>query len=590
MNLRLLIIDDDELDRLSIVRALRNSHITFDIFQSATAANALELASKQHFDAILLDYNLPGQSGLDVLKRLRDGRFEAVAVIMLSHQEDDTLIEQCLDAGAQDFLLKSDVTGRRLARSIKQAKQRHEIENALKASREQLRKLSETFINHAPISIAMFDRNMNYLAASGRWLEEYGQGYNNLTGCNHYQIHPDLPQEWKSIHQQGMGGVTLKNNEDLWTKADGSKHWLRWAVAPWIDENAEIGGIIISTENITSRKLNEEKLAEQTQKLYESDQRKDQFLAMLAHELRNPLAPICNAAQILKRTDLEPDRIAWCSQIIERQTEHMVGIVNDLLDVSRINRGLIELNKESLEIRDVILPAIECCRPLIDAKRHEFCLELPPEPLWVEGDRIRLTQVVVNLLNNAAKYTEDGGLINLSVELCGDTVCIRVNDNGCGIDAADLPNLFDLFYQTDRNLDRSQGGLGIGLSLVRNLVAKHGGNVQASSAGHGKGSEFVVRLQRHVLPKPEVTCSAALAAPPQKKRRIMLVDDNRDAAESLAILLEIDGHQVQTAYDGPAALKIAQVERHDVILLDIGLPGMNGYSVAQELRKFCEPE
>ncbi|MGD0960661.1 MAG: PAS domain S-box protein [Methylomonas sp.] len=448
----------------------------------------------------------------------------------------------------------------------------------------------EAFINHAPISMAMFDRNMNYLSTSGRWLNDYSRGYANLVGLNHYQVHPDLPENWKIAYQQGLAGVTLKNDEDLWIQADGSRHWLCWAVVPWIDENSEIGGIIVSAEDITSRKLNEEKLAEKTQKLYESDQRKDQFLAMLAHELRNPLAPIRNAAEILKRTDLEPDRIAWCSRIIDRQTEHMVGIVDDLLDVSRINRGLIELNKESLDIRDVILPAIESCRPLIDAKRHEFRLQLPPEPLWVEGDRIRLTQVVANLINNAAKYTEEGGRINLSVELSEEMVCIKVLDNGCGIDPADLPNLFDLFYQTDRNLDRSQGGLGIGLSLVKNLVAKHGGNVRALSAGRGQGSEFVVRLHRHVLDKPVAVCTAALTVPPQKKLRILLVDDNRDAAESLAIVLKIDGHHVQTAYDGPAALELARAERPDVILLDIGLPGMNGYEVAQEIRRYGELE
>jgi CheY-like chemotaxis protein/nitrogen-specific signal transduction histidine kinase len=343
-------------------------------------------------------------------------------------------------------------------------------------------------------------------------------------------------------------------------------------------------------EASTRRQLNEEKLAEQTQELYESDQRKDLFLAMLAHELRNPLAPIRNAAEILKRTDLAPDRIAWCSQIIGRQTEHMVGIIDDLLDISRINQGLIELNKESLEIQDIVLSAIESCQPLIDAKRQAFCLELPPESLWVAGDRIRLTQVVANLINNAAKYTEEGGRIKLSVELSEERVCIRVQDSGCGIDPADLPHLFDLFYQTDRNLDRSQGGLGIGLSLVQNMVAKHGGTVQAFSAGHGQGSEFVIRLPRHVLPKPAPTGSAALSAVPQKKHRILLVDDNRDAAESLAMILEVDGHQVRTVYDGPAALALARAERPDVILLDIGLPGMNGYEVAQELRRHSELE
>ncbi|MGZ5075194.1 MAG: hybrid sensor histidine kinase/response regulator [Methylobacter sp.] len=386
-------------------------------------------------------------------------------------------------------------------------------------------------------------------------------------------------------------------------KQDGVKIWVRLE-ANQAKEPEGLAGFRVAISDIsknkqteqalqdasTRRKLSEEKIAEQNQNLYESDQRKDLFLAMLAHELRNPLAPIRNAAEILKRTDLEPDRIAWCSQIIDRQTKHMVGIVDDLLDISRINRGLIELNKESLEIQGIVLTAIESCRPLIDAKRQAFCLELPPEPLWVEGDRIRLTQAVANLINNAAKYTQEGGRIKLSVELSEEMVCIRVQDSGCGIDPADLPHLFDLFYQTDRNLDRSQGGLGIGLSLVQNMVAKHGGTVQAFSAGRGQGSEFVIRLHRHDLPNPEPTGIAALTALAQKKLRILLVDDNRDAAESLALLLKIEGHQVRTAYDGPAALELARAEWPEVILLDIGLPGMNGYLVAQELRRHRELE
>lgn len=383
---------------------------------------------------------------------------------------------------------------------------------------------------------------------------------------------------------RALRGEIVRNEEELMrTPATCEWRWRQVSASPVRDFSGTIIGSVSVVRDITELKRAEEALKD-------ADHHKNEFLSMLAHELRNPMAPIRNAAEILKRTGLEPDRIAWCSQIIERQTEHMVGIVDDLLDVSRISRGLIELNKELLEIRDFIFPAIESCRPLIDAKRHEFCLELSPEPLWVEGDRIRLTQVVTNLINNAAKYTDEGGRINLSVELSEEMVCIRVQDNGCGIDPAELPHLFDLFYQTDRNLDRSQGGLGIGLSLVQNLVKMHGGNVLAFSAGLGQGSEFIVRLHRHVLPKPEAACMAALIVPAQKKLRILLVDDNRDAAESLAMVLEIDGHQVQIAYDGPTALELARVEWPDVILLDIGLPRMNGYEVAQELRRYGELE
>jgi PAS domain S-box-containing protein len=339
----------------------------------------------------------------------------------------------------------------------------------------------------------------------------------------------------------------------------------------------------------TNLDVTEHKQAEQA--LKDANRRKDEFLAMLAHELRNPLAPIRNAVEIQKLANTDPSRLAWCNDVIERQVEHLIRLVDDLLDVSRISRGLVELKKEPLEIRNVIQSAVETSQPLIDARRHQFVMTLPPDSLWVEGDRIRLAQVVSNLINNAAKYTEEGGRIELTTELAGDNICIRVTDNGCGIDPADLPNLFDLFYQVDRNLDRSQGGLGIGLSLVHSLVAEHGGHVRAFSGGIGRGSEFEIRLPRLILPEPETVGYLSLPARNLGELRILVVDDNRDALESLAMLLEIDGHQVQTAHDGPAALEMAQAENNpDVIILDIGLPGMNGYSVAQALRRRRETD
>ncbi|HEY8158805.1 MAG TPA: PAS domain S-box protein [Methylobacter sp.] len=463
---------------------------------------------------------------------------------------------------------------------------RIKAEEALKKSRAQLK----AFISQAPISIAMFDRNMNYLETSGQWLHEFGRGYANLNGLNHYQVNPDLPEKWKQVHQQCLSGAMLKNDEDLWIQADGSQRWLRWSVMPWLDENGAIGGLIISAEEITGHKQNEAQLAEQAWQLRETDRRKDEFLAMLAHELRNPLAPISNAVEILKLTELEPAQIARCTDMINRQVKHLARLVDDLLDVSRISRGLVELKKEPLEVRDFILPAVETCQPLIDSRRHTFSLALPPEPVWVEGDRVRLAQVVSNLINNAAKYTEEGGHIELSVEVSDREVGIHVSDNGSGIDSADLAHLFDLFYQADRNLDRAQGGLGIGLSLVHNLVAKHGGNIQAFSSGRGQGSEFVVRLPRLILFSSTPAMTAEPAASCAHTLRILVVDDNRDITESLALLLESEGHQVLTAYDGISALETARIERPDIILMDIGLPGLDGYAVAQALRQNHELE
>ena len=322
--------------------------------------------------------------------------------------------------------------------------------------------------------------------------------------------------------------------------------------------------------------------------LLEAAERKDEFLAMLAHELRNPLAPILNAIHILQQAGADPKRIAWCCNIIDRQLKHLIRLVDDLLDISRIKRGLIELKSERLEIRDFIQPAVEANQPLLDASRHDFSLTLPTEALWVAGDRIRLAQIVSNLINNAAKYTGEGGQIKLSAVAEGDWISILVADNGCGIEPDDLDKLFDLFYQANRNLDRSQGGLGIGLSLVQSLVRQHGGEVRVFSAGRGQGSQFQVRLPRIQLPAASALEACATQVVNPQKLRILAVDDNPDVAESLCLLLELDGHQVQIAHDAQSAQAMAFTVQPDVILLDIGLPEMDGYKVAKELRRCPE--
>ncbi|MBP1150321.1 MULTISPECIES: sensor histidine kinase [Methylocaldum] len=271
------------------------------------------------------------------------------------------------------------------------------------------------------------------------------------------------------------------------TRADGIFVTLHFRGAAY--PRSQGRGIILRgiLQDITEIKRAEEALRE-------ADRRKDEFLAMLAHELRNPLAPIRNAVQIMRKLGTEDPKLQWTRDVIDRQVEHLARLVDDLLDVSRITRGKIELRRELLVVADIVQRAVETSRPLIDARRHELRVQLPSETIHVEGDFVRLAQVVSNLLNNAAKYTDEGGQIRLSVEREGDEVAIRVRDNGRGIDPAALCHLFDLFYQVDRTLDRTEGGLGIGLSLVESLVAMHGGTIQAFSEGRGKGSEFVVRL------------------------------------------------------------------------------------------------
>ena len=338
----------------------------------------------------------------------------------------------------------------------------------------------------------------------------------------------------------------------------------------------DVEGIFVEGSDVTMRKRVEDELRA-------ANRQKDQFLAMLAHELRNPLAPITTAAQLLQRGTLTPERARQASDIIVRQAEHMTDLVNDLLDVSRVTRGLAEIEKEDLDVTGIVHGAVEQVRPLLDMKRHELKLELWDQPLHVSGDRTRLVQVVSNILNNAAKYTPSGGRITLKAGSEDGEAVIAVCDNGQGIEPQMLPYIFDLFTQAERTPDRSQGGLGIGLALVKSLVALHGGRVAAYSDGPGRGSEFVVRL-------PLLQAAPGAQAPRHEEQgaegpvRVLVVDDNADAAQMLATLLEAHGHEVSVEYDGTAGLARALRERPEVMLLDIGLPDMDGHELARRLR------
>jgi len=322
------------------------------------------------------------------------------------------------------------------------------------------------------------------------------------------------------------------------------------------------------------------------QRLREADRRKDEFLAMLAHELRNPLAPIRNAAELLRRLDPIAPQARNAVDLIARQAGHMARLVDDLLDVSRVTQGKVTLVSAPVELAATIHAAVELARPLIDVRHHALTLTLPHAPLYVEGDPARLAQIVGNLLNNAAKYTEDGGKIALRLARQGNLACVSVEDNGIGIAPDLLPHVFDLFTQADRSLDRAQGGLGIGLSLVKSLVELHGGSVMATSAGVGRGSTFTVCLPLSSAPPHEQAAAqmSTLAAP----RRLLVVDDNVDAAQSIAMLLELQGHTVRTAYDGYSALRMLSDFKPHGVLLDIGLPGMDGFEVARRMRALNE--
>ncbi len=394
-------------------------------------------------------------------------------------------------------------------------------------------------------------------------------------------IHPDDRARVEAMVAQALRGEALYDAEFRIITPDGRLLWIADQARLRRDHAGRPTHLTGISVDITERKRSE-------QLLQEADRRKNEFLAMLAHELRNPLAPIRSAAHVLRLLGPENEKLKWARDVIERQVLHMTRLIDDLLDISRISRGRIQLQKVPVSIASVVAGARETVRPLTEARNQSVDIVMPAEPGSVLGDETRLVQVLSNLLNNAVKFTPKGGRITLTVSTLAQEVFITVRDTGIGIPADMLERVFDLFTQLDSSLERSEGGLGIGLTLVKNLVEMHGGTVGARSEGRGKGSEFTVRLP--LLPEtPEVgpapTADGDEAAPTSRRLRILVVDDNRDAAQSLCMLLDLLGHETRAAHDGPSGLDITKEFRPQAAFIDIGMPGMSGYEVCGRLRK-----
>jgi PAS domain S-box-containing protein len=451
--------------------------------------------------------------------------------------------------------------------------ERKRVEVALRESEERFAKA----FNSAPLSLTisslvtgkLIEVNDTFVAVTGFSREE---AIGRTTAELGVWAKPgDREQELADVASAGL----LRNREYVFRVRGGQE-----ITGILSAETIEIGGepcALTVIQDITDRKKFE-------QALREADRRKDEFLATLAHELRNPLAPIRNGIEVLKRAPGDAAASATVLEMMDRQLAQMVRLVDDLLDVSRISRGRIDLRTEPVELSAAVRNALEVNRQSIEAAGHDLVVDFPNESVFVEADLTRLSQVLSNLLDNAAKYTPRGGHIRLAVEPAAQDVTIRIRDDGIGIPETMIGQVFDLFTQVDGSLERSQSGLGIGLTIVKRLVEMHGGTIAARSEGPGKGTEFVVRLPR-LAAQPDVNEKPALAAGRAgPRRRVLVVDDNRDAAESTAMMLGIMGHETRSAHDGPEALAAAESFRPDTVLLDIGMPGMNGYETCRRLR------
>jgi PAS domain S-box-containing protein len=390
-------------------------------------------------------------------------------------------------------------------------------------------------------------------------------------------IPPDHIDEEPAILERMRRGERISHYPTVRRRKDGTLIDVSLSVSPLKDADGRIIGASKIARDITQQKKADAAMREQ-------DRRKDEFLATLAHELRNPLAPIRQAALISRSPGATEVQKRWSHDVISRQVRHMSRLLDDLLDISRVTRGMLELRTEMTDIATVVDAAVETARPAIDARQHRFSIRLPDEPVVFAADPLRIAQVLANLLTNAAKYTDPGGAIMLSADATADTVTLCVTDTGIGLEQDTLSRVFTMFSQVESTRDRSEGGLGIGLALSKGLVELHSGRIEVRSAGAGKGSEFRVCLPRRSVGGSPRLERLGARGKPNTRRRVLIADDNRDAAESLAILLRLEGHEVALATNGREALSVFQALAPQIALLDIGMPELNGYEVAQQIR------
>jgi signal transduction histidine kinase/DNA-binding response OmpR family regulator len=621
-----ILIVDDMPDKLLVYRTILDE-LNLNLITVPSGEEALRAVLNHDFAAILLDVNMPGMNGFETAALIRGRKRSAhVPIIFLTAFADEVRAEEGYAHGAVDYIT-TPIIPTVLVAKIRVFADLHRMTQQVRRQAEERIALIEERTRRAAAEEA--NRWLDFLTRAGACLWQSLDQRVTMHSVVRLPV-PMLadvvalvmpePEETtidKCIRAcRDSHGTSVEENvsiqsldrdlahaiERSWNDAAARQDTGRAVAFPLrargstfavlglarrASRSPFLPGELTVAETFTSRASSALENARLYREVQEADRQKNEFLSMLAHELRNPLAPIRNANELLKQKASDPTKVRWAQGVIERQVCHMVRLVDDLLDVSRLTLGKIRLSIEQISLNKVVAQAIEATQTLMDQFEHTLEVRLPSQPLYIVGDEARVTQILINLLNNAAKYTDSGGRISFEAAHEAGFVVMRVRDNGVGISAELLPKVFDLFTQASRSLDRSQGGLGVGLTLVRQLVEMQGGSVSASSEGLGCGSEFVVRLPAIIEGVESSSNDGFNLSDAQQNGgplRMVVVDDNKDAAESLTKLLELLGHEAVVANDGPTGIAVVNEFHPDVVFLDIGLPGMDGYEVARRIR------
>jgi signal transduction histidine kinase/DNA-binding response OmpR family regulator len=599
----ILLVDDRESNLLALSAVLESLPVR--LVKATSGREALKFLLTNDCSLILLDVQMPDLDGFEtaaLIHARERTRYVPIIFVTAVHREEQQIIKGYTH-GAVDYMVKPfDPTAlvakvrvfveqytreqglrQEAALRLRQADEARQREHAAHADLEAQRQHLHALFMHAPAAIAIVrGPELIFELANPRFEDMVRvSGLRGQSGPSVLSS-PAAAETWRVIEKVIADGEPFLGTQypDLFGLA---ARYFNFVVQPTRDGDRNGTGAMIHAVDITDAVLAQRKTEALARRLQDIDRGKDQFLAMLGHELRNPLAPILTALQVM-RMRATSDASEKERAIIERQVNHLARLVDDLLDVSRATMGKIDLRREPLEVSVAVARAVEVTAPLVEAKKHRLTVRVPGAGLLVAGDPVRLSQVIANLLNNAAKYTDEGGSIDVEAHRENDTVCISVKDTGRGIVPQRLSAMFELFVQGDQPVDRSQGGIGVGLTLVRSLVQLHGGEVEARSEGPGKGSVFTVRLPLLFEPQPAPPPPAPLDSSSLGARRVLVVDDNVDAADMLAAALEHKGHEVRQAHDGLAALVEAVRFLPQVMILDLGLPGVDGFEVARRVR------